>query len=1465
MDQWLDSLSEDWVSQPGSPRSDHLRRSSSALSAASHTSNASQSRIPRPKLRAVSNLAPDRGVPSQQASGSSAIPACNKKILKERSSSRLNSARNRNTESPGAQKKPAGKQRAISATSSSIPQDTIQHKTSRVSPAKENEPGGTPEWRRRVLQGKVGAAGPDLFGPIGLESIFKPPTVGRASKAEGKQKRGKKFQPAVIDDFPSSPPAFPSDLGSVERSGGTERRRSSLLKQMEMLEEVSEGDSRNTLSEIDNRLRTDNGERQRGDALRLISAGAHEVDQNEILSQVALPSREDRQGSQIQDVNQSVDLARTPPTPPQSTVNERETSGSPHANVPFGTSVSSSSRDHVGFPTDDWSSHSLPDDLSTGTDLYAANGGFVNIRRGGYSSEGSFQRRPLSPSSLPDFDAPELRSPSPTGRPLSNRSRESSVRQGPVSQPRSAPTTPRRKRHTKSNSAEELQSSGSPLKLFDKYDTFTNERLIRRISKFEQSLPDSEADPTKEVVHPNSLIQIVTDSRIQKSPDTNKDVQTEEPKPRVSSFGDGHLDNHSFEVHHHFTSNPTSRRTSKTEARFQVNTVQLTNGKRPPESPARESRTKRRRTLQSSDEKMNEVSHRSQLLETSAALHTKVDHDRIVGPLGLSSTSIAGKKRKDARYDDHTKAADPKVLALRQILRPRTATLNQRDISNISRGAPTRSSLSDVPSSLDGSNDGDQGPAVDLDHETQALAGELATFTLNVAQDMTHGDRKPSVTTADFFNEAKEIMKLIRNQGRPSQSGSDIAEEPEDDESQPRRSLYEDSTIDQFSRPPSREGGSLRRLREPAVMDARVASHLRKFEDTDDLGLALPSSAKSMHINLSHDPTISPGKDSVDKHSNRNSEVLSDPPNIRIRPQAPGPTEPLGTHQDTEEHSGVASTRVRSSGSQSSSGPSTNRSVPTGSSRGSRSSGTRAVIPPQVVSHLLSDNVGGMTFDHKRQAWIKRKASRTSQGTDTHSRSGSDTTENLFQGIPDLSVDEVHEQRQTRTSTTSIKTLGARGMSGQIHDSDRIDIEVRDDSPRPRTRDSAGIETVDQSSAPSKFSHSASSGPVPQTRATSWGEEVLVPHSVEKNILEHTENVRPKDDEHYEEVEHEISILEGRASRTPRHARGNQRNARVVTVAFSSPLVDHIETGERDGDPADSVDDDSDLDLADSPVRHDAPSPSLSRTRNVAGFGKRSGHRGASRRASIGFTRPMSRLDENEELAFHRMSLGPSNSGMDLVIRTPLAASRSMLLSSVQSSSISFQLSPLSEFTVHKDDQVARRDIGQVVRHRGLLARHEVEGAHSLAVQELVKRLTDLEPYEPYWDYIRHVDLSGQNLSSLHMLDDFCGHIEDCNVSDNRLNQLDGAPPSIRHLKARNNCLSDLTSWGHLSNLQYLDVSSNELRSLFGLRSLVHLRELRADDNEIEGLEGISELDGLIKVTLRNNRIAKVNFEACNL
>ncbi|KAL8693720.1 MAG: hypothetical protein Q9218_001521 [Villophora microphyllina] len=1491
MDQWLDSLSEDWVSQPVSPRSDHLRRSSSALSVVSSTSNASQSRIPRYKPRAGPNSSPNGATfAKRQPSGSMASES--QSVLKERSSSKLNASRNRLARSsielkgPAAETKTRSKQRTPSSAAASTAHGTIQHQTSRVSPAKENEPGSTPEWRRRVLQGKAGAAGPDLFGPIGLENIFKPPTVGRTSKSGGERKGAKKFQPTTVDDFPSSPPPFPSDLGSIERSGGTEKRRSSLLKQMDILEEVSEGDSRVSLPRKDHYEMHEAVLSPTVGSMKVIASAGAEEDQNEVLSQVIL------QRSHSHDHLPPIEAARIPKDQPEvpialpeSRVGDSESSRIHKNDVLSSAGASPSASAHEAVPASDWTSHSLPDDLSTGTDLYVANGGFVNMRRGGYSNEGSFQRRPLSPSSLPDFDAPGLRSPSPGGRRHSIRSRKGNVQDGSIHEPLSAPVTPRRKHHTKSGSTEELQSSGSPLKLFDKYDTFTNERLIRRISKFEQSTHESEDGLPVKGPNPTSSASAEKSKPVPQKPRQEvKKTEASRSHCRTSSFGAGQLDSYPFQVIHPLNSKPESTASEVPGANHQdaifrahtitvnsrdaddvdvqIKVVQTVNGKRLPHSPAKEVGTKRRRTLQKSEDTNLEIYQQHE--PTNAPVASESDRKR--GASGQAadaeppaSRSIAGKKRKDAGYDSDSQVADSKVLALRQIKQLRSATPSQRHTKKTFR---VKADLSELGLNMDGSDDEAETLKMDLDHQTQALAGELATFTLNMAQDMTQGQRKASVTTADFFKEAKEIMKLIRNQGRPP-SSQDIPEEPEEDDSEPQRDHFEESTVDEFSRPPSREGGSLRRLREPAILDARVASHLRRFEDTDDLGLALPSSAKSMHINQSHDPSMSPGRGAGNELENEGSDIMSDPPNIRIRAVAEG-TE-VNPHQNGQETTG---SHIPSSGSQNSSGSSTGRSVPTGSSRGSRSSGTRAVIAPQVVSHLLTENMGAMTFDHSRQVWVKRRSSRTSQGARTHSRSGSDVTENLFQDISDLSVDELEELQRTERIATSVKILGSASDQISNHDFLTEDL-LRAQSSRPQTRDSAGTETVDQSSAPSKVPRFASSGPVPETRATSWGGQVIGSDTIHAKIQVSNETLRPGDDEHNEEVEHEISILEGRVSATPRHARHVQRQARVVTVAFSSPLVDHVETLKEDSDAADSDDDGSDLDLADSPIQDGVRSSSASRKQHSSRLGKRSVYRGASRRTSIGFSQPMSRVDENEELSFLQSIHGPANASVDLIVTTPMATSQSVLLqsafSSAQASSIGFQLSPLSEFTVHKDDQIAHRDVSRAVRHRGLLATHEVEGQLSLAVQDLVKKLTDLEPYEPYWDYIRHMDLRGRNLCSLHMLDDFCGHIEDLDVSDNELGQLNGAPQSVRHLRAPNNCLSNLTSWGHLHNLQCIDVSRNQIQSLVGFQSLMHLRELRADDNQVESLEGVLELDGLIKVSLRNNRVKEADFDACNL
>ncbi|CRK46313.1 hypothetical protein BN1723_019961, partial [Verticillium longisporum] len=115
------------------------------------------------------------------------------------------------------------------------------------------------------------------------------------------------------------------------------------------------------------------------------------------------------------------------------------------------------------------------------------------------------------------------------------------------------------------------------------------------------------------------------------------------------------------------------------------------------------------------------------------------------------------------------------------------------------------------------------------------------------------------------------------------------------------------------------------------------------------------------------------------------------------------------------------------------------------------------------------------------------------------------------------------------------------------------------------------------------------------------------------------------------------------------------------------------------------------------------------------------------------------------------------------------------------------------------------------------------------------------------------------------MLDEFCGRLVSLDASTNALSHLDGVPSTVRHLKASSNLLTELTSWDHLSNLQYIDVSNNELRSLAGLSNLVHLRGVRADNNKLTSLDGFHFHDGLLSLRARDNLIEELDFDGTKL
>lgn len=96
--------------------------------------------------------------------------------------------------------------------------------------------------------------------------------------------------------------------------------------------------------------------------------------------------------------------------------------------------------------------------------------------------------------------------------------------------------------------------------------------------------------------------------------------------------------------------------------------------------------------------------------------------------------------------------------------------------------------------------------------------------------------------------------------------------------------------------------------------------------------------------------------------------------------------------------------------------------------------------------------------------------------------------------------------------------------------------------------------------------------------------------------------------------------------------------------------------------------------------------------------------------------------------------------------------------------------------------------------------------------------------------------------------------------NDNEIAYLTGIPPTLRTLLAASNRLTDLTSFQHLSSLERLDISNNQLESVRHLACLRHLRELKADNNRISNLDGLADLDSLVRISLKDNDLSDLDF-----
>ncbi|TDZ31690.1 Septation initiation network scaffold protein cdc11 [Colletotrichum spinosum] len=1480
---WLDSLSEDWPSQAGSETSPSAQLPPLRPSENNKTPNskAAGSRIPLPVSRTR---------PSSAAASDKSV-----RILSERNSNDVNlplSSQRRSTKlsreiKASEQSRPAS--RAFSAsTNGSVIHNTVNQKSLRSSPVKGA--GNTPEWKRRLVYGDVAYGEQrDLFSSAaaGLENMFKPPTPQDTSSADESLRHDV--------TFPSSPPIF---------------RRQDMDAEAEEVEEESDGKSQMDPSpspsprirppHISYGVTYDSFDQTQSDSSPHRDSNAQETTTKATeptsVSGLAPPNDASRKTSghsviRNEDFSPIVLTLMRPKT--------ADDAEPPATEVPVDQlrfrleklridQMLLDSQGELQFDADGTLNDEEDGKVDT-TEDYARRGGFLNLKRGGRSGDGSFRYRGLSPGMGVDTSEmlPEesLQASTPKQFPSV---RTYSPEQGSMRHGTQSPPPPRAPRPSpEKRGTANTNSTSSPLKLFGPYDTFTNQTLLRRISQYEDQTSGSSRQSLSGAISGEG-------SRLSERPRPHTapvgylsvpGPQTATSSRSVSQFGAGDLEGYQFhqdvsvlpdEGESQFfadegefeglsaveesvleyvnapgspteespmfnprkraKSGTTTASSSKHTPTASDGSVQRANvhfpildsmvldtpqrrdpseGKRPRTSPSKDPTPKRRRTLHKSDIAYGREEH-SYLLEGVQETHDLMQ-------------SILGKRRKDPKPGSVQQKAHPNVLASRHILRPRT---------------PTPSSRSSVQQEDYYHDD------FVLEQQPQRRSPTRAShFTTsgNERSGNMETDRKPSIRTQDFLDEAGKIMAMIRN-GVKAPSGLTSVEESDAENGLPSPAFGDDSyesTREPLSRPPSREGKPVQRA--PQRQDnPEILDHLRKYQELSDMGDVISSSLRSMDEAQDAIRQAQEVERRVEEMSRNRAntedlqylggdETISDPPNIRISAKPNQPAVDSVDADDFPTHS---------------SGASTNRTMHTGSSRGSE---LRKTIVPQSVSHLIPDQVGSMYLDRQQNIWIKRKGSSVRPRSSlSYVVPSEDSEEDPFASIPDLSVDMTKEMQHLRQA------------SGEKEpDDSEIDWSQ---SPlgsvvTPRRTSGRGYVTLSPDAA------------LPQDIASQARTEFnkLGRRSVDS------------------EVEHEIQLDEDRIT-------DSSPSRRRMTISFSSPIASIIQ--DVAAEDIDSLEDDegSVIDsqfVLEESKRSKYQSLTKAARRNLLQPRPRTAPaRGPSRQLSLRgqsfVPRPVSRIDERDEdsvyndnaeerqisiLADHSALSHVSNDHHDrsisFIVKTPgqsRSGGRYPDVSAIISQHVgNLSLTPMSEFTLHQDDKSFGFEVSYLVDDQRLVTGDGSKKVMSITVRDLVDRLTEIEPFEPYWEDFTELDISERRLSSLHMLDQFCGRLVSLDASKNGLEHLDGVPVSVRQLKVTNNMLNELTSWDRLSNLQYVDISNNNLTSLSALKNLVHLRSLKADNNKLTSLDGLNAHDGLLTIRARNNLIESADFDGTKL
>ncbi|KAJ5559048.1 hypothetical protein N7461_003020 [Penicillium sp. DV-2018c] len=1286
---------------------------------------------------------------------------------------------------------------------------TVQIKAKKDTETKE----GTPEWRRRLLRGEIAAGEPrDLFAPMGLESVFKPPTPTAGAERTAVSPFTK--QEDRLWDFADAPQRQASHGHS---SRGDEPERVSR-------EDRKEDEKQSPQDTINRAPWEENGEKdahwgqegssQAGNTQLRTASGLEDL-RNEGLTPIIFSRNNTVDGNATPEVIKSA-LKQVTDKLETLSLDKDSRAGSPASDSFLFYNHSEPRPD--ASPRDDSlldaTSHSLPQDLSMGTVDF-------NSRRGNRSfprrfSPSPFPSQRLSPTVLANskIRTSRLFNPDKTASPGLPRPSSSHVR----------PSTAGAETEAK------MPSSGSPLKLFGDHDTFTNNRLLRRMSQFEDDFSDaSEGDeppsPSEEARRKGENRGARHEPLQEISPRRNERVGSPDSAHRISQFGRGELDKFDFSdtsPYEHklvydeaagFGSRPSSRKRSSTRHKYRRGPSQqgLYHYSR-----SASSGFTRKPSAWMRQDFFDDVRHGNQLHNKE---NTAPDVKRVPRAAGLDPVpkrrrtlmrNTSAEPSHNADGGSPQKSGDSMSLLQRSLIqqgvhiehsgylappgvsqsmqRPRTPTPSQIRTDGESHVAPRRDFSE---SSFDNTDYSD----------SFSLDGDIPLVKVTGTSDTS---RKGSITTQDYLNEATKIMDFIRSKGRDVGALTSLHES--DAEGEEDFSYDDESTREAFSRPPSRDGTDLRKLREVKQLNPSILSHLEKYQEQDERD----DRELSLHASRGQD---------------EDQTELGEPNSQNIRIQGPRKRKTSGMADDTAENiaQDLMTINTQMSGF-------SVTSVPTGSSQGSH---VKGMLASDLVAHLIPCEVNGFKYDRSKNLWVRDEAEEQQAPVCEPAEEADDP----FRDIPDLSVDELQEMMRVH-GISSPNKADAEVKQNKASSPLATETSLKRPDDRPHTR--GGEPSLGASSVQSRFTRFTASVPNSGTRATSWD-------------TEEAERREPS-----EQKSHEAPQPEPLSSKS---AKAQGKQARVTTVNVSSPLVSNSSSRQEFYD-AQLQPDHSHHEATDEGSTPAAPGSVSTRSYVPP----------TARQSSVGgqpfIRRPISRIEERNEENGDEKSLVRRDDSVH-VQETPIRTETGQSLMPPQSAgpdtSYSFHLSPLADFTVNQGDQPLNLEVSYVAQRTNPSSLRQVHGTFALAVEALIKHITDVEPYEPYWEHVRRLVLRQKGLITLHKLNEFCPHLEELDVSDNEIGQLSGIPSTLRTLRIPRNCLSNLTPWGHMVNLQYLDVSGNDIETLDGFSGLIHLRELKANDNRIRNIDGILDLNGLLSLKLSNNSITAVDFEGSEL